>query len=64
MQNAGGKNGFFLLADLHALTTVKDRKVMEENVLNLAINYISLGIDPEKTIFFRQSEFLHIPSYQ
>jgi len=55
LQNAGGKTVFFI-ADLHALTTVKDRKVMEENVLNLAINYISLGIDPEKTIFFRQSE--------
>ena len=46
----------YFLADLHALTTVKDRKLLEENILNLAIDYLSLGVNPEKTIFFRQSE--------
>jgi tryptophanyl-tRNA synthetase len=55
LQNAGNKTIIFL-ADLHALTSIKDKKLLEENVLNLAIDYLSLGIDPEKTIFFRQSE--------
>ena len=55
LQNNDNRTIYFL-ADLHALTTVKDKKILEENVLNLAISYLSLGVDPEKTIFFRQSE--------
>lgn len=57
LQKEGNKTIYFL-ADLHALTTVKDKTLLEENILNLAISYLSLGVDPVKTIFFRQSEVI------
>ncbi|MEK7545209.1 MAG: tryptophan--tRNA ligase [Patescibacteria group bacterium] len=46
----------YLIADLHALTTVRDPEQMRSNTLDLAMDYLALGIDPEKTIFFKQSD--------
>ena len=39
----------FFIADYHALNLIKDPKQLESNIKNLALNYIALGIDPEKT---------------
>lgn len=44
------------IADLHALTTVRDREKMQTQTLDLARSYIALGLDPKKTIFFKQSD--------
>ncbi len=44
------------IADLHALTTVRDADKMREMTREIAIDYLALGLNPEKTIFFRQSE--------
>ena len=49
---------FYFIADYHALTTVHDPKELESNVLDVAINYLAIGLDPEKVAFFRQS---HVP---
>ena len=43
------------LADLHALTTVHDTEKLKEDSIKLAADILALGLDPEKTIFFRQS---------
>ncbi len=43
------------LADLHALTTVQDSAKLKSSILDLATDLLALGLDPEKTIFFRQS---------
>jgi tryptophanyl-tRNA synthetase len=47
---------FIFLADLHSLTTVKDPKVLRELILDLALDYLALGLNPDKTVFFRQSD--------
>lgn len=47
---------FLFIADLHALTTVKEPTRLRELSLNLAMDYLALGLDPKKTIFFRQSD--------
>ena len=47
---------FIFIADLHALTTVRDAKKLHELSMELAMDYLALGLDPEKTIFFRQSD--------
>ncbi|PIZ75186.1 tryptophan--tRNA ligase [Candidatus Peregrinibacteria bacterium CG_4_10_14_0_2_um_filter_38_24] len=47
---------FLFIADLHALTTVHDAKQMQENTYNLAVSYLALGLNPEKTVFFKQSD--------
>lgn len=55
LQNSGMES-FIFIADLHSLTTVRDPKKMQEMVLNLAMDYLALGIEPSKTVFFRQSD--------
>ncbi|MCH8067037.1 MAG: tryptophan--tRNA ligase, partial [Nanoarchaeota archaeon] len=47
---------FLLIVDYHALTTLKDPKALKENILNIAIDYLAVGVDPKKVIMFRQSE--------
>lgn len=47
---------FIFIADLHALTTVRDAKKMEKSTLHLVLDYLALGLDPEKTVFFKQSD--------
>jgi tryptophanyl-tRNA synthetase len=47
---------FYFIADYHALTTIQDRRELAENVRGVALDYLALGLDPEKTAFFRQSE--------
>jgi tryptophanyl-tRNA synthetase len=47
---------FFFIADLHALTTIKDAAFLRENARAVALDYLALGLDPEKTVFFRQSD--------
>ncbi|MBI4975682.1 tryptophan--tRNA ligase, partial [Candidatus Peregrinibacteria bacterium] len=47
---------FLFIADLHALTTVKNAEEMRQNTYNLAVSYLALGLDPDKTVFFKQSD--------
>lgn len=47
---------FYFIADLHALTTVRDPEQMRSQTLDLAATYLALGLDPEKTVFFKQSD--------
>lgn len=46
---------FLFIADLHALTTVKDPDKMRSQTYDLAVSYLALGLDPNKTVFFKQS---------
>ncbi|MCC9641449.1 tryptophan--tRNA ligase [Rhodopirellula sp. JC740] len=48
--------GFYFIADLHALTTVRDPEVLRENVLNAALDLLALGLDPSKASLFVQSD--------
>src|SRR2546428_8862289 len=47
---------FYFIADYHSLTTVKGPAVMRANVRDVALDYLALGLDPEKAAFFRQSD--------
>src|SRR5712691_2419842 len=54
----------YFIADYHALTTVADIQpepakraaTLRENVMDVALSYLSLGLDPAKAIFYRQSD--------
>jgi tryptophanyl-tRNA synthetase len=47
---------FFFVADWHALTTdYEDPSGISENTLEMVIDWLSVGIDPKKSIIFRQS---------
>lgn len=51
----GEHQTYYFIADLHALTTIKDKKTLEKNILGVVLDYLSLGLDPQKCVFFRQS---------
>jgi len=46
----------YFVADLHALTTVQDKVQLQNNIRNVVLDYLALGVDPHKSIFFRQSD--------
>lgn len=47
---------FIFIANYHALTSLKDGNALKQNTLDAAINFLALGIDPNKTTFFAQSD--------
>ncbi|MDR0788068.1 MAG: tryptophan--tRNA ligase [Gemmatimonadota bacterium] len=47
---------FALIVDLHALTTVRDASALRDFTRRAAIDFLACGLDPERSVFFRQSE--------
>lgn len=47
---------YFFIADLHALSTVQDREQFQSNVENQVLSYLACGLDPERIVFYRQSD--------
>lgn len=47
---------FAFLASYHALTSVKDKESLEKNSYEAAINFLALGINPEKSTFWIQHD--------
>lgn len=54
-------NCMYFLADLHALTTHPDPKMLHQNVKNILAEYIAAGLDPDKVTLFVQSDVPEIP---
>lgn len=46
----------FCIVDLHAVTTPFEPQKLQQNILDLAITYLAAGLNPEKCIFFVQSQ--------
>lgn len=46
---------YVFIADLHALTTVQNAAELKQNILNVALDYLALGVDPKKVHMFLQS---------
>lgn len=51
----------FFIADLHALTTHPDPRMLHSNVHNIIAEYLAAGLDPEKATIFVQSDVPEIP---
>jgi len=47
---------YLFIADLHALTTIRNREDLRELVYDVAATWLACGLDPEKTVFYRQSD--------
>ncbi len=48
--------GFYFIADYHALTSNPSPEDIAKHTLDVAMDYLALGLDTEKTIFWRQSD--------
>ncbi len=51
-----GNESLFFIANYHSLTTVKDGNLLRENTYATAAAWLACGLNPEKTIFYRQSD--------
>jgi len=49
-------NAFYFLANLHALTTVRDRQTLAQYTLDAAIDLLALGLEPDQATLFAQSD--------
>jgi len=47
---------FLMVADYHALTSLRDPEALRANVLDVVRDYLAVGVDPEKAVIFRQSD--------
>jgi tryptophanyl-tRNA synthetase len=54
MQQQG--NAFYFIANYHALTALNDGPLVYQNTLDIAIDYLALGLDPKVCTFFAQSD--------
>ncbi len=55
---------FYFIANLHALNNVFDPEQVQNNTLNIFIEYLAFGLDPQKTTFYIQSDIPAIPYLQ
>ncbi|MGL4595059.1 MAG: tryptophan--tRNA ligase, partial [Thermoguttaceae bacterium] len=55
LQN-GQETAFYFIANLHALTTIRDREELAQNTFDAALDLLALGLDPEKATIFVQSD--------
>src|ERR1019366_1615357 len=51
-----GNESLFFIADLHALTTVKDAEFLKNSSDAVAATWLAFGFDTDKNIFYRQSD--------
>ena len=49
-------NCIFFLADYHAMNSVQNKEKMQRNILDLALDFLAIGLDPQKCTIFKQSD--------
>jgi len=47
---------FYFIADYHSMTSVFDAEERRRNSLDVALDFLACGLDPAKSVFFRQSD--------
>jgi len=55
LQNSGNYDCFFFIADLHSLTENYSPKEKKEQISDLFLTYLAVGLDPKKSVLFQQS---------
>ena len=58
LQERSGRpeDAFFFIANFHTLTTIHEAARLRQLTLEVALDYLALGLDPAKATFFRQSD--------
>jgi tryptophanyl-tRNA synthetase len=47
---------FYFIADYHSMTSLFDPAERRKNSLDVALDFLACGLDPQKSVFFRQSD--------
>jgi len=53
-------DALYFIADYHALTTQRDPDALHGNVYDIAAAWIACGLDPARTVLFRQSDVIEV----
>ncbi|MHC4648333.1 MAG: tryptophan--tRNA ligase [Planctomycetota bacterium] len=56
LQLQAQNDSFYFIADYHALTSSPSPREIARHTLDVALDYLALGLDTEKTVFWRQSD--------
>jgi tryptophanyl-tRNA synthetase len=56
LQNSGKYDCLFMIADYHALNLIQNGTEMKQLTYDLLADYLALGMDPDKSIIFKQSD--------
>jgi tryptophanyl-tRNA synthetase len=56
LANNPDNESFMFIADMHSLTQIKDGEELRANTYSTAATWLAFGINPEKTVFYRQSD--------
>ncbi|MFA6297243.1 MAG: tryptophan--tRNA ligase [Candidatus Paceibacterota bacterium] len=48
--------GYVMIADFHAINHIQDKQEMHDNIIGVMLDYLAIGLDPEKLIMFKQSD--------
>jgi len=51
---------YLFIADFHSLTQIKNSRLLQENTLHTASVWLACGLDPSKTVFYRQSDVTQV----
>lgn len=49
-------DSIYFIADYHALTTIRDPRLMAHYTRSVAATWLACGLDPDRTVFYRQSD--------
>jgi tryptophanyl-tRNA synthetase len=49
-------DAFYFIANYHSMTSLFDAEERRKNTLDVALDFLACGLDPKKTVFFRQSD--------
>lgn len=49
-------DSFIMIADYHALNAIHDKNMLQENIVGVLLDYLAIGLDPEKVTLFKQSD--------
>jgi tryptophanyl-tRNA synthetase len=52
----GANECFFFIADYHSMTSLNDPKLRRDYTLGVALDWLACGLDPAKSVFWRQSD--------
>ncbi len=47
---------YIFIADYHAMTTVQNKEELSKGIIDVALDYLAVGLDPKKVILFKQSD--------
>jgi tryptophanyl-tRNA synthetase len=56
LANNGKNESYLFIADMHALTQIKNAEELKANTMAVASAWLACGLDFEKTVFYRQSD--------